>query len=131
MPETKQYVAKIKGVDWEPGVNAPETLQPNTNRQISFGIGPSGAVCVYGINSFRPVTLYGQQFIDLLAVADQVVQFIHDNKHELAWKAGPTTTRTGRTIAQRVDPVLAALRLAFPGKSDEDLQAIRDMSEAT
>ena len=44
------------------------------------------ALSLYGINTFRPVTLYAAQWERLLAFSDHIKAFIEEHRSELAWK---------------------------------------------
>jgi hypothetical protein len=65
--------------------------EPKTSLKVS----QKGAVSLYGLGRW-PVTLYASQWEKLLAKADQIRQFIADNKDKLSVKeeavaAEPTT----------------------------------------
>ena len=51
----------------------------------SLKVSEKGAVSVYGLGRF-PVTLYKEQWEKLLAMADQIKEFIADNKDKLKLK---------------------------------------------
>lgn len=53
--------------------------------QISFRVSDKGAVSVYGLQRF-PITLYANQFERLLNAADEIRQFMQDNRESLAQK---------------------------------------------
>ncbi len=48
-------------------------------------VSEKGAVSVYGLGRF-PVTLYQEQWLKLLALADEIKEFIADNKERLKVK---------------------------------------------
>jgi hypothetical protein len=52
---------------------------------MSLKVSEKGALSVYGLGRF-PVTLYREQWEKLLAMADQIRQFIQDNTHLLKKK---------------------------------------------
>ena len=51
----------------------------------SLKVSEKGAVSVYGLGRF-PVTLYKEQWEKLLAMSDQIKQFMADNKDKLKLK---------------------------------------------
>jgi hypothetical protein len=56
------------------------------NQDLTFKVAEkSGGVSVYGLQRF-PVTLYRQQWIDLMAVKDELLQFLEQHKGELKIK---------------------------------------------
>lgn len=52
---------------------------------ISFKVSEKGAVSVYGMGRF-PVTLYLEQWEQLLSRADDLREFIETNRHQLKKK---------------------------------------------
>jgi len=62
-----------------------ETLKKPARGQMSLKVSEKGALSVYGLGRF-PVTLYREQWEKLLAMADQIRQFIQDNTHLLKKK---------------------------------------------
>jgi hypothetical protein len=62
-----------------------ETLKKPARGQMSLKVSEKGALSVYGMGRF-PVTLYREQWEKLLAMADQIRQFIQDNTHLLKKK---------------------------------------------
>ena len=52
---------------------------------VSMKVSEKGAVSVYGLGRF-PVTLYQEQWIKLLGMADQIREFIEENKARLKVK---------------------------------------------
>lgn len=62
-----------------------EALKHPQRGTISFKVSEKGAVSVYGLGRF-PVTLYKEQWLKLLAAADQVKTFIQENDHLLKKK---------------------------------------------
>ena len=62
-----------------------EALKKPARGQMSLKVSEKGALSVYGMGRF-PVTLYREQWEKLLAMADQIRQFIQDNTHLLKKK---------------------------------------------
>ena len=56
-----------------------------TRGQMSLKVSEKGALSVYGMGRF-PVTLYREQWEKLLAMADQIREFIRENDHLLKKK---------------------------------------------
>jgi hypothetical protein len=56
-------------------------------RGISLKVSEKGAVSVYGMGRF-PVTLYKEQWLKLLEMADDIRAFIRDNEGKLKAKDG-------------------------------------------
>ncbi len=52
---------------------------------VSLKVSEKGAVSVYGLGRF-PVTLYKEQWEKLLAMSDQIKEFIEQNKGKLKLK---------------------------------------------
>jgi hypothetical protein len=50
-------------------------------------VSEKGAISVYGLGRF-PVTLYQEQWNKLLSMADEIEQFIAENKDKLKVKEG-------------------------------------------
>ena len=48
-------------------------------------VSEKGAVSVYGLGRF-PVTLYQEQWLKLLAKADEIIRFIEENRSRLKVK---------------------------------------------
>jgi len=53
--------------------------------ELSFKVGDKGGVSVYGLGRF-PVTLYYEQWNRLLAAANDIKQFMEENKSKLKLK---------------------------------------------
>ena len=53
--------------------------------QFSMKVSEKGGVSVYGLGRF-PVTLYQEQWLKLLGMADDIKQFIEDNRSRLKVK---------------------------------------------
>ena len=62
-----------------------ETLKKPTRGQMSLRVSEKGGLSVYGLGRF-PVTLYKEQWIRLLAMADEIRNFIRDNDSALKTK---------------------------------------------
>lgn len=52
---------------------------------LSMKVSEKGALSVYGMGRF-PVTLYKEQWIKLLSIAEDIKKFIADHDHELKAK---------------------------------------------
>jgi hypothetical protein len=73
MPTEEEMQAEIERLRAEN-----EALKKPAHGQMSLKVSEKGALSVYGLGRF-PVTLYREQWEKLLAMADQIRQFIHDN----------------------------------------------------
>lgn len=64
-----------------------QALKQSTKRtgSISMKVSEKGAVSVYGLGRF-PVTLYQEQWLKLLGLADEIKQFIEENRARLKAK---------------------------------------------
>ena len=62
-----------------------EKVKTRDRRAIDFKVSEKGGVSVYGLGRF-PVTLYYEQWIRLLDHADQLRQFLEENKPNLKLK---------------------------------------------
>jgi hypothetical protein len=62
-----------------------ELEKKNGNGKLDFRVGAKGGVSVYGLGRF-PVTLYYEQWIRLLDVADDLKAFLEENKGSLKLK---------------------------------------------
>jgi hypothetical protein len=62
-----------------------ESLKQKRNTTTSMKVSEKGAVSVYGLGRF-PVTLYQEQWLKLLAMAEDIKTFIADNKDRLKVK---------------------------------------------
>ena len=62
-----------------------ETLKQRRANPVSIKVSEKGAVSVYGLGRF-PVTLYQEQWQKLLAMADQIKEFIEENRSRLKVK---------------------------------------------
>jgi hypothetical protein len=63
-----------------------ERLKTQRGRSVSLKVSEKGGVSVYGLGRF-PVTLYKEQWAKLLAMADEIREFIKE--HEASLKAKP------------------------------------------
>ena len=68
-----------------------EKLKAANKRAGSLKISEKGGVSVYGLGRF-PVTLYPEQWERLLGMADQIRDFIEENKDQLKWKREQAAT---------------------------------------
>ena len=80
MPTEEEMQAEIERLRAEN-----EALKKPVRGQMSLKVSEKGALSVYGLGRF-PVTLYREQWEKLLAMADQIRQFIQDNTHLLKKK---------------------------------------------
>jgi len=80
MPTEEELKAEIERLRSEN-----EALKKPARGQMSLKVSEKGALSVYGLGRF-PVTLYREQWEKLLAMADQILQFIGDNDHLLKKK---------------------------------------------
>ncbi len=62
-----------------------EALKNQRGRSVSLKVSEKGGVSVYGLGRF-PVTLYKEQWIRLLAMADEIRAFIKENESKLKAK---------------------------------------------
>ena len=62
-----------------------QALKNPTRGQISLKVSEKGGLSVYGLGRF-PVTLYREQWEKLLAMADQIREFIRENDKALKKK---------------------------------------------
>ncbi len=63
-----------------------ERLRAQHRRGISLKVSEKGGVSVYGLGRF-PVTLYKEQWVKLLAMADDIRVFITEHDAELKAKS--------------------------------------------
>ena len=80
MPTEEELKAEIERLRAEN-----EALKKPVRGQLSLRVSAKGALSVYGLGRF-PVTLYREQWEKLLAMTDQIRQFIQDNTHLLKKK---------------------------------------------
>ena len=62
-----------------------ERLKTQRGRSVSLKVSEKGGVSVYGLGRF-PVTLYKEQWLKLLAMADDIRRFIDENAARLKTK---------------------------------------------
>ncbi len=62
-----------------------EALKGRGSRATSLRVSEKGGVSVYGLGRF-PVTLYKEQWLKLLGMADEIKQFIAENETKLKVK---------------------------------------------
>ena len=62
-----------------------ERLKTQRGRGVGLKVSEKGGVSVYGLGRF-PVTLYKEQWLKLLAISDEIKQFVQDHDHELKAK---------------------------------------------
>ena len=62
-----------------------EALKKRRNSAVSMKVSEKGAGSVYGLGRF-PVTLYQEQWLKLLSVAEDIKTFIEENKASLKAK---------------------------------------------
>jgi hypothetical protein len=60
-------------------------LKDRTRRGVSLKVSEKGGVSVYGLGRF-PITLYKEQWQRLLAMRDEITQFIAENEDRLKTK---------------------------------------------
>ncbi len=60
-------------------------LKARGSKGVSIKVSEKGAVSVYGLGRF-PVTLYQEQWLKLLEIADDIRQFIKDHEGQLKKK---------------------------------------------
>lgn len=63
-----------------------EALRRSSSKGLSLRVSEKGAVSVYGLGRF-PVTLYKEQWLRLLDMADDIKSFIAQNEAQLKSKA--------------------------------------------
>jgi hypothetical protein len=63
-----------------------ERLKRTASRGVSLKVSEKGGVSVYGLGRF-PVTLYQEQWVKLLDMAEEIRAFIRDNAASLKTKS--------------------------------------------
>jgi hypothetical protein len=63
------------------------TLKARGGKGVSLKVSEKGGVSVYGLGRF-PVTLYMEQWLKLLDLAEEIRAFIRDNEARLKKKEG-------------------------------------------
>jgi len=76
-PTKEELLARIAELEKQAGAR-------RTGR-VEFRVGEKGGVSVYGLGRF-PVTLYYEQWLRLLGEAENLRQFLEDNKSQLKLK---------------------------------------------
>lgn len=80
MPTEEELKAELERLRAE---NA--TLKARSGRGISMKVSEKGAVSVYGLGRF-PVTLYQEQWLKLLDLADDIRAFVKEHEGQLKKK---------------------------------------------
>ena len=80
MPTEEEMKAEIERLRSEN-----ESLKKPSRGQLSLKVSEKGALSVYGMGRF-PVTLYREQWEKLLAMSDQIREFIQANDKTLKKK---------------------------------------------
>jgi hypothetical protein len=62
-----------------------EALKARGSKSVSMKVSEKGGLSVYGLGRF-PVTLYQEQWLKLLDVADDIRAFIHQHEGQLKKK---------------------------------------------
>ena len=62
-----------------------EALKKGPSRSVTMKVSAKGALSVYGMGRF-PVTLYKEQWLRLLGMADEIKKFIDNHSDELKTK---------------------------------------------
>ena len=75
--DTQAELARLKAEN--------ERLKASQSRGMSLKVSEKGGLSVYGLGRF-PVTLYKEQWIKLLAMADDIRAFLKDNDAKLKSK---------------------------------------------
>ncbi len=75
--EMKAELARLKAEN--------EALKTRRGRAVSLKVSEKGGVSVYGLGRF-PVTLYKEQWIKLLDMADEIRAFLKENDAKLKVK---------------------------------------------
>jgi hypothetical protein len=60
-------------------------IKKSTNGSLSMKVSEKGALSIYGMGRF-PVTLYKEQWLKLLGIADQIKKYIEENNSRLKTK---------------------------------------------
>jgi hypothetical protein len=77
-PTKEELLARIADLERQAG-------QKKNSASLSLKVSEKGAVSVYGMGRF-PVTLYYEQWIKLLSAAEEIRQFLEENKGRLKLK---------------------------------------------
>ena len=78
--ETEQMKAELDRLRKEN-----DALKQTSSKGLSLKVSEKGALSVYGMGRF-PVTLYKEQWLKLLTMADQIQAFITANEDKLKTK---------------------------------------------
>lgn len=62
-----------------------ESLKQRKNSPVSMKVSEKGGLSIYGLGRF-PVTLYQEQWLKLLNLAEEIKQFIEENRDKLKAK---------------------------------------------
>jgi hypothetical protein len=76
-PSKEELLARIAELEKQAG--------PRKKGTLEFRVGEKGGVSVYGLGRF-PVTLYYEQWVRLLGIADELRAFLEENKSKLKLK---------------------------------------------
>lgn len=77
-PTKEELLARIADLERQ-------AAQKKSSGGLSLKVSEKGAVSVYGMGRF-PVTLYYEQWKKLLAAAEEIQQFLEENKSRLKLK---------------------------------------------
>lgn len=80
MPDENELQAELERIKAEN-----EALKKRQGKGLSFRVSEKGGVSVYGLGRF-PVTLYKEQWVRLLEMADDIRAFIKENEPKLKAK---------------------------------------------
>jgi hypothetical protein len=80
MPTEEELKAELEKLKAEN-----EALKSRGSRGVSMKVSEKGGVSVYGLGRF-PVTLYQEQWLKLLDLADDIRRFIQENEPRLKKK---------------------------------------------
>ena len=80
MPSEEELKAELERLRAENSA-----LKARSGRSVSMKVSEKGAVSVYGLGRF-PVTLYQEQWLKLLDMADDIRTFIRENEGKLKKK---------------------------------------------
>lgn len=69
-----------------------ERLKGRQTGRVSLRVSDKGGLSVYGLGRF-PVTLYKEQWVKLLDMADEIRAFLKEHDAELKTKAAPSEQR--------------------------------------
>ena len=76
-PTREELLAQIEALQ--------EQVKGRRSRKLEFKVGKKGGVSVYGLGRF-PVTLYFEQWQRLLDAADELREFLDENRPQLKLK---------------------------------------------